>query len=79
MADVSKFGGADYSMHLYKLVGTKLISAETALEIAKRVVRDNFGKEELDLQSPFAIREQGRELAHDREQTSECGSQVVSQ
>lgn len=56
-----EFDGREYdlSMYLYLMVGEKLITRETALAIARMVLRDRFGSEEVDHQEPFHVEERG--------------------
>jgi len=43
------------SMWLHKSLGTKLISAETAKEIARLVTRDRYGQIEVDRNEPLNV------------------------
>ncbi|MGZ5851895.1 MAG: NTF2 fold immunity protein [Hyphomicrobium sp.] len=56
-----EFEGREYDlpMYLYLMVGEKLITRATALVIAKMLLRDRFGAEEVDHQEPFHVEEQG--------------------
>lgn len=52
------YGKPDLTMDLYRAIGEKLISRETALGFAALLVQDRFGREEFDRQVPLKIREQ---------------------
>ncbi|MBL8565368.1 MAG: hypothetical protein JNM89_06600 [Hyphomicrobiaceae bacterium] len=56
------FEGRDYdlSMYLYLMVGERLITRTTALSIARLVLADRFGSQEVQRQEPFRIEEQGK-------------------
>jgi hypothetical protein len=47
------------SMFLRRISGDKLISMQTALEIARLVLRDNGGQSELDENEPLSAAEDG--------------------
>ena len=55
------FEGREYdlSMYLYLMVGERVITRSTALVIAKLVLGDRFGSEEVALQEPLRIEERG--------------------
>ena len=55
MAEELKRGGAHTSMYLSRLAGQRYVTRDTALAFAQMVIRDNFGDEELKLQSPLDI------------------------
>ena len=50
-----KFG----SLYLRRASGAKLISAQIATEIARLVLREQYGQTELDRNEPFSIVEDG--------------------
>lgn len=56
------FEGREYdlSMYLYMMVGERLITRTTALAIAQLVLADRFGSQEVELQEPFHVEEQGK-------------------
>jgi len=51
-------GTSDLTIDLYRAIGERLISSETALGIAALIVQDRFGQEEFDRQVPLEVREQ---------------------
>ena len=57
--DQPDFDGADISMYLLTTLGGELITLATAREIAKLVLRDRYGQEELDRQSPLNVEADG--------------------
>jgi len=56
-----EFEGREYdlSMYLYLMVGEKLMTRATALALAKMLLHDRFGAEEVDHQEPFHVEERG--------------------
>jgi len=50
--------GHDLSMYLYATLGEKLITRTTGLAIAKMVLQDRFGHQEVVAQEPFDIDEE---------------------
>ncbi len=59
MAEELKRDGAHTSMYLSRLAGQKYVTSDTALAFAQMVIRDNFSEDELKLQSPLDVREDG--------------------
>lgn len=59
MAEEPKRDGAHTSMYLSRLTGQKYVTRDTALAFAQMIIRDNFGQDELKLQSPLDVREDG--------------------
>lgn len=55
------FEGREYdlSMYLYLMVAERLITRSTALMIARLVLEDRFGSQEVVLQEPLRIEERG--------------------
>ena len=51
--------GVDLSMYLYGILQQKLVTRDTALAFACALLKDKFGEEELALQDPISIREDG--------------------
>ncbi len=49
----------DSSMQLLSIMGQHLVARETALEVAKLLLRDNYGQAELDSQLPLTITDGG--------------------
>lgn len=50
--------GHDLSMYLYSTLGEKLITRATGLAIAKMVLQDRFGPQEVVAQEPFDIKDE---------------------
>jgi NTF2 fold immunity protein len=51
--------GVDLSMYLYGVLQQKLVTRDTALAFACALLKDKFGAEELALQEPITISEDG--------------------
>ena len=51
--------GVDHSVYLYRVLGQKLVSRDTALGFAKLLLSDRFGDSEVQLQNPLTVEEAG--------------------